>query len=96
MLGDKLDAGGASKNYIFKEILENYAKYSKKSIKNLTTIDFCVVTEGIGLEAKILTCDLKMYNATKKHYGNIYFVTDKVGKQTSDLGRLIQDIQRDR
>lgn len=89
----KLKAQGASRVYSFKEILNIYDKLSRKEIKKLTAIDFSIVTEGITLNAKILTCDVQMYRVTKKYYKEIYFMTDKVDAQESDLARLIHDIQ---
>ena len=94
LVGSKLKAEGASRNYEFGEILKRYATWSRKSIRSLTAVDFCIVTEGIGLGAKILTCDLKMYRSAKKYYNAIYFMTDKVQAQQSDLARLIRDIQK--
>lgn len=94
LLGNTLNAKGASRKYEFKEILETYDVFNRKEIKSLTAIDFCIVTEGIGLRAKILTCDLKMYRSAKKYYKDIYFMSDKVEAQESDLARLIHDIQK--
>lgn len=93
LLRDKLEAGGSNQNFSFAEILNRYDFWARKKIKNLTAIDFLIVTEGIVLEAKILTCDLKMYRSTKTYYENIYFMTDKVDAQESDLARLIRDMQ---
>ncbi len=93
LIGEKLTAHGRVKKHSFDEIFDNYIKCSRQEIKKLTAIDFLVVTEGIALDAKILTCDLKMYNSTKKYYKAIYFMSDKVSSQGSDLGRLIYDIQ---
>jgi predicted nucleic acid-binding protein len=92
-VGKRLHAKGASTTFNVENILEKYKIYSRIKIKSLTTIDFFIVTEGIGLNAKILTCDLKMYRAAKKYYKHIYFMTDKVEKQKSDLARLIFGIQ---
>jgi predicted nucleic acid-binding protein len=93
LLGQTLHAQGADYHYKFEDILKRYEKWGRKKIKNLTANDFCIVTEGIGLGAKILTCDLKMYNSVKKYYPDIYFMSDKVEAQESDLARLIHDIQ---
>lgn len=92
-LGDRLHAKGARKIFDFREILNRYNLWSRKEIKKLTAIDFCIVTEGIGLGAKILTCDFRMYKTAKKYYTNIYFMTDKTEACESDLSRLIHDIQ---
>lgn len=92
-LGGKLHAHGVRTNLNFPEILKKYELYSRKKMRRLTAVDFCIVTEGIGLEAKILTCDLKMYKIAKQYYDEIYFMSDKVDAQESDLARLIHDIQ---
>lgn len=94
LIGNTLHAKGASQMYEFKEILNRYESWKNKEIKNLTAIDFCIATEGIGLGAKILTCDLKMYRSVKKTYKEIYFISDKLDAQESDLARLIFDIQK--
>jgi len=93
LLGGKLNANGVQNNLHFKEVVKRYEKWSHKKVRSLTAIDFCIVTEGIGLKAKILTCDLKMYNAAKRYYNDIYFISDRVEAQESDLARLIHDIQ---
>ncbi len=92
-IGNKLQAKGATYTFRFNDILDRYNTWSRKGIKKLTAIDFCIVTEGIGLGAKILTCDLRMYKLAKKYYDYIYFMSDKVEAQESDLARLIHDIQ---
>ena len=94
LFANTLHAKGASRTYKFEEILDRYDKWKRKEVKNLTAVDFCIVTEGIGLEAKILTCDLKMYKSAKKYYQDIYFMSDMVEAQESDLARLIHDIQK--
>jgi len=76
-----------------KKILEKYKKFSRIKIAKLHPLDFYIVTDGIFLDAKILTCDLKMYQYVKKYYNNIYFMTDKVREKGSDLSNLIGDIQ---
>lgn len=77
------------------EITQKFKTFSRIKIsKNLSSVDFYVVAEGILLDAFILTCDLNMYSVAKKYYQKIYFLTDKVASQESDLGRLISDIQK--
>ncbi|MEK7515041.1 MAG: hypothetical protein AAB608_01510 [Patescibacteria group bacterium] len=92
LLGGKLHAYGR-RPLNFSEILARYEGYSRKDMKSLTAIDFCIATEGIGLGAKILTCDLKMYKIVKRYYDEIYFMSDIVDAQKSDLARLIHSIQ---
>lgn len=76
------------------EITQKFKAFSRIKIsKKLSAIDFYVVAEGIALDAKILTCDLNMYHIAKKYYKNIYFLTDQLKNQKSDLSRLINDIQ---
>ncbi len=94
LVGKTLRAKGANRTYDFKEILGRYDTWKRKEVKKLTAIDFCIATEGMSLGAKILTCDLKMYKSVKKYYREIYFMTDKVEAQESDLARLIHDIQK--
>jgi|GEM_PF-1535590 predicted nucleic acid-binding protein len=93
LLAGKLQASGRITKLDFNEILTRYESWSRKKIKNMTAIDFFIVTEGIAAKAKILTCDLKMYSYAKKYYHDIYFMTDQTSAKESDLGRLIQDIQ---
>jgi hypothetical protein len=95
-LVNKLHAKGARNIFDFREIINRYNLCSRKEIKKLTAIDFYIVTEGMGLGAKILTCDVEMYKRTKKYYNNIYFMTDKVPAHESDLSRLIHDLQSPR
>jgi len=79
------------------EIVQKFKTFSRIKIsKNLSPIDFYVVAEGILLSAKILTCDFGMYNVAKKYYDKIYLLTDQLKDKLSDLGRLINDIQRNR
>ena len=94
LFGNKLKADGANRVYDFREILKIYETWSRKKVKNLTANDFLIVTEGIALGAKILTCDLRMYRVLKKYYPDVYFMTDQVEGQESDLSRLIKDIQK--
>jgi predicted nucleic acid-binding protein len=75
------------------EIIQKYKTFSRVKISKLHPLDFYIVTEGIVLDAKILTCDLGMYYYVKKYYKNIYFLTDKVRDKGSDLANLIKDIQ---
>jgi predicted nucleic acid-binding protein len=75
------------------EILSKYKKFSRVKLSKLHPIDFYIVTEGVFLAAKILTCDLKMYHYASKYYQNIYFMTDKIKQKNSDLANLIRDIQ---
>ena len=77
-----------------KEIGEKYKIFSRIKIKKLTPIDFYIVSEGMLLDANILTCDIKMYRTVKKYYNRIYFMSDVVKGIDSDLGRLISDIQK--
>lgn len=96
LFGTRLKAKGASRMYDFGEILKVYDSWSRKKVKALTTNDFLIVTEGMALGAKILTCDLEMYRVVKKYYPEIYFMSDRVVSQGSDLSRLIFDMQKDR
>lgn len=75
------------------EIIQKYKTFSRVKISKLHPLDFYIVTEGIVLDAKILTCDLRMYYYVKKYYKNIYFLTDKVKEKGSDLANLIENIQ---
>ncbi len=76
------------------EVEHKFKTFSRIRIsKKLSAVDFYVVAEGMLLEAKILTCDLKMYRVAKDYYEQIYFLTDQVKGYKSDLGRLISDIQ---
>lgn len=74
-------------------IIQKYRLFSRVKISKLHPLDFYIATEGIVLNAKILTCDLQMYHYVRKYYKNIYFLTDKVKKKKSDLANLIEDIQ---
>lgn len=77
------------------EINQKFKDFSRVKIsKNLSSIDFYVVAEGILLDARILTCDVNMHRIATKYYDKIYFLTDKVKDKESDLGRLISDIQK--
>jgi predicted nucleic acid-binding protein len=76
-----------------KEIVQKYKHFSRIKIKELTPIDFYIVSEGMLLNAKILTCDIKMYRTARKYYKDIYFLSDIVKNIKSDLGRLISDVQ---
>jgi len=93
LLNNKLHAKGSVVQLDFKDVIKRYKICSRQSIKRLTTIDFYIVTEGISMGAKILTCDLEMYKKSQKYYKEIYFMSDKVKTQKSDLARLITDIQ---
>ena len=75
------------------EILQKYKKFSRVKITKMHPLDFYIATEGVFLDAKILTCDLKMYHYIRKYYKDIYFMTDNVLKKDSDLGSLIKNIQ---
>ncbi len=75
------------------DILEKYKTFSRVKISKMHPLDFYIATEGVFLDAKILTCDLKMYRYVRQYYKNIYFMTDKVIEKDSDLGSLIRDIQ---
>ncbi len=75
------------------EILQKYKTFSRVKISKMHPLDFYIVTEGVFLNAKILTCDLKMYRYVRRYYKKIYFITDKVEEKDSDLGSLIRDIQ---
>lgn len=75
------------------EIIQKYKTFSRVKISKLHPLDFYIVAEGIILNAKILTCDLRMYYYVKKYYKKIYFLTDKVKEKSSDLANLIRDIQ---
>jgi len=75
------------------QIIQKYKNFSRVKISKLHPLDFYIATEGIFLDAKILTCDVKMYYYVKKYYKNIYFLTDKVKEKGSDLANLIKDIQ---
>lgn len=75
------------------QILEKYKTFSRVKISKLHPLDFYIATEGIFLNAMILTCDLRMYQYVKKYYKNIYFMTDKVKEKGSDLANLINTIQ---
>lgn len=82
-----------SKSLEIAEILKKYKTFSRVKISKLHPLDFYIVTEGIFLDAKILTCDIRMYYYVKKYYQKIYFLTDKVKERGSDLANLIKDIQ---
>lgn len=75
------------------EILRKYNTFSRVKISKLHPLDFYIATEGIFLDAKILTCDLRMYHYVNKYYPKIYFLTDKVAEKGSDLAKLIKDTQ---
>ena len=76
-----------------KDVVEKYKKFSRVKIKSLHPVDFHIATEGILLGAKILTCDLKMYEYVAKYYKEIYFVVDNAKKQKSGLGDLLQQFK---
>lgn len=75
------------------QIIQKYKRFSHVKISKMHPIDFYIATEGVFLDAKILTCDLKMHDFVKKYYKNIYFITDKAKKHSSDLSELIKNIQ---
>jgi predicted nucleic acid-binding protein len=75
------------------EILQKYKTFSRVKLSKLHPVDFYIVTEGMFLDAKILTCDVKMYLYAQKYYHKIYFMTDKVKGKNSDLASLIKDVQ---
>ncbi len=75
------------------QVLQKYKKFSRVKISKMHPLDFYIATEGVFLDAKILTCDLKMFYYVKKYYKNIYFITDKVREKESDLADFIKDIQ---
>lgn len=75
------------------DILKKYKTFSRVKISKLHPLDFYIVTEGILLDAKVLTCDVRMYHYVKKYYSKIYFLTDKIKEKDSDLSNLIKDIQ---
>ncbi|MEW6617056.1 MAG: hypothetical protein AB1333_01395 [Patescibacteria group bacterium] len=75
------------------QIIQKYKRFSHVKISKMHPLDFYIATEGVFLDAKILTCDLKMYYYVKKYYRGIYFMTDKVREKGSDLSVLIKDIQ---
>ncbi len=83
-----------SKSLELKEIVHKYKSFSRVKISKMRPMDFYIATEGIFLSAKILTCDIGMYKYVEKYYKDIYFLTDKVKNQISDLGRLIENIQK--
>lgn len=78
------------------QILEKYKTFSRVKISRMHPLDFYIATEGVFLDAKILTCDLKMYQYVKKYYKKIYFITDKVKVKESDLANLINDVQNNK
>jgi predicted nucleic acid-binding protein len=75
------------------EIIRKYKTFSRVKISKLHPLDFYIATEGIVLDAKILTCDLRMFNYVSRYYKKIYFMTDRVREKGSDLSALIKDIQ---
>ena len=83
-----------NKNLGVEDIMEKYKIFAKfRKINTLKSVDFYIASEGIGLDARILTCDIEMYKKVKKYYKKIYFLSDIVRDQKSDLARLIEDIQ---
>lgn len=82
-----------SRVFEISEIIEKYKRFSHMKISKMHPIDFYIATEGVFLNARILTCDVKMYEYVKKHYKNIYFITDMAKERSSDLPKLIKDIQ---
>ncbi len=82
-----------SSSLAISEILRKYNTFSRVKISKLHPLDFYIATEGVFLDAKILTCDVRMYYYVNKYYPKIYFLTDKVKKKGNDLSKLIKDIQ---
>jgi predicted nucleic acid-binding protein len=91
---NKLDGHHKSEGPIeLGEVLAKYGAFSKaRKIKKLTTMDFYIVTEGLLLDARILTSDKKMYKTVKPTYKKIYLISDKVKNLKSDLPRLTHDV----
>ena len=89
----KLDNYRAQKPIELDTVVKKYKIFAKtRKIKQLTTMDFYIVTEGMLIGAKILTSDVRMYKTTKPSYKDIYLISDKVKGMKSDLPRLTENI----
>lgn len=83
--GEELHARLSSELRV-EQIVAKYKTFSRTGIRKLKTQDFYIVTEGMSLNAKILTCDEKMYKKVLKIYKRIYFLGEN--KQVNDLWKL--------
>ncbi len=76
------------------EILKRFKNFNRAKIRFLKSGDFMIMSEGILLDALILTTDKQAYKDVKKYYKNIYFVSDKAKKVKSDLPKFIGDFYK--
>lgn len=80
---------------VFKHLIDKHKNFSRSKISQLKGVDFYIATEGLYLNAKILTCDKEMSDRVFKYYKQIYFISDRAKGKNSELPRLIKDIQRE-
>ncbi|MGC9603188.1 MAG: PIN domain-containing protein [Minisyncoccia bacterium] len=76
-----------------KKLIEKHKSFSRLRISQLKGADFYIATEGLSLNAKILTCDKEMRDRVIKYYKQIYFLSDRAKSFPSELPRLMRDIQ---
>lgn len=86
--------GGAIMNW--QQMFDRYTRFSRKTtFRKLDTNDFVVVTEGILLGAKIITCDTKMFKIASAFVPKcIYYVSDAATKTKDESTALIAEVKK--